>query len=410
LNGKLAHTQLVRDRNGAASLPGVGSGSLEDRRAFTIDTLSLDGWWSPGASSRFAAGLEWRAASGRYDYQDEANFDLLFLAPGAPEEPSRARELSVRPDGDYYDAYVDWRWKATDHITTDLGLRWDRETLSPHGSEDFSPRAGLLWQLGPTTQFRASWGRFFQAQGIDELAVSDGDTHFYGAQHAEHWVASVEHQLASALDVRIEAYRKTYEDLRPRYENLLNPLVVLPELKPDRVRIAPDSARADGVEVMLAYDAGPLNGWLSYNWSVVEDRVDGHEVARNWDQTHFVSAGATWHGGRWDFTLAASWRSGWPTTHVELLTLTPFPLVATGPRNDERLGTYLRLDAHVARHFEIGARQRLTVFADVTNLLNRKNECCVEYQIESDKPIPFLDIEPLSSLPIVPSVGVIWEF
>ena len=50
------------------------------------------------------------------------------------------------------------------------------------------------------------------------------------------------------------------------------------------------------------------------------------------------------------------------------------------------------------------------MFADVTNLLNRKNECCVEYQIESEQPNPFLDIENLSSLPIVPSIGVIWEF
>jgi hypothetical protein len=37
---------------------------------------------------------------GRYDYSDEAEFDVLFLAPGAPTETSRARQLSARPDGD----------------------------------------------------------------------------------------------------------------------------------------------------------------------------------------------------------------------------------------------------------------------------------------------------------------------
>jgi hypothetical protein len=410
LKGELSRTRLARDRTGTADLPGVGRGSLDDRRRFTIDTLEVDAWWSPRATSRFAAGAEWRAVEGHYAYEDHAEFDVLFLHPGAPGEHARERQLDVRPDGRHYAAYLDWREDLTSQVTTNVGLRWDRETLSPGGSGHLSPRVGLLWKPGPTTRLRASWGQFFQAQGIDELAVSDGDARIYGGQHAEHWVASLEQELGHGLDLRIEAYRKQYDDLRPRYENLLNPLVVLPELKPDRIRIEPESARADGIEATLAYNEGPLAGWLSYGWSVVEDHVDERDVARSWDQTHVVSAGATWRGDRWDFTLAASWRSGWPTTDVELLTLDPMPLVVTGQRNAERLGTYLRLDAHVARRFELGERQRLTVFFDVNNLTNRRNECCTEYQIETEEPVPFLDVGPLESLPTVPSLGVIWEF
>jgi outer membrane receptor protein involved in Fe transport len=291
-----------------------------------------------------------------------------------------------------------------------LGLRWDRETLSHDGSDDLAPRVGLMWQAGPSTRLRAGWGRYFQAQGVDELAVSDGDARIHGGQHAEHWVVSAEHRLGNGLGVRVEAYRKRYDALRPRYENLLNPLVVLPELKPDRIRIDADSARAQGVELSFDYEHGPLASWLSYGWAIVEDRVDVRDIPRSWDQPHVVNAGTTYHGARWDFTLTAAWRSGWPTTRSELLTLEPFPLVVTGARNAERLGTYLRFDARVARRFDLGARHRLTVFLDASNLTNRRNDCCQEYQIETEAPVPYLDVAPLESLPTVPSLGVTWEF
>ena len=56
--------------------------------------------------------------------------------------------------------------------------------------------------------------------------------------------SSVDHAFAAGLDLRVEAYRKYYRRINPRFENLFDPLVLLPEAEFDRVRIAPDSARA----------------------------------------------------------------------------------------------------------------------------------------------------------------------
>jgi len=61
----------------------------------------------------------------------------------------------------------------------------------------------------------------------------------------------VEHDFPADLAVRVEAYRKHYSQLKPRYENLFDPLSLVPELRWDRVRIAPDAARAEGVEWLL---------------------------------------------------------------------------------------------------------------------------------------------------------------
>ena len=123
-----------------------------------------------------------------------------------------------------------------------------------------------------------------------------------------------------------------------------------------------------------------------------------------------MSAGASYRGDRWDFSLTASWHSGWPVTTVGLVTLEPIPLVGAGPRNAEHLGTYVRFDTRVARRFALDSDQRLTIFLDVSNLTNRRNDCCVEYEIESEAPVPYLDVSAFQSLPLVPSIGVIWEF
>ncbi len=78
-----AHTALEGERSGSAELPGVGSGTLLDDRHFTINSLQADGWWRIGARSLLQGGVEWREQEGRYDYVDEAEFELLFLTPGA---------------------------------------------------------------------------------------------------------------------------------------------------------------------------------------------------------------------------------------------------------------------------------------------------------------------------------------
>ncbi len=406
-----AYTRLESERVGTAALPGVGSGMLSDERNFTIYSLQGDGWWRIGAHSLLQAGLEWREQRGHYLYSDTADFELLFQTPGAPQEPSRTQSASLSPSGSQSGIYVNWRFEPNAVFATDLGLRWDRESLAEQDGSQWSPRAMMMWRPTDRTRLRLGWGRYYQAQGINELQVPDGELAYQRAQHATHLVASIEQELSPMLTLRAEAYRKEYERPLARYENLLNTLVVLPELKPDRILIAPDEALAEGAEISLNYDAGDLTGWLSYTHSRVRDRVDGEWLNRSWDQRDYVSGGLTWRGNLWELSFAATWHRGWPTTGVELETLDPFPLVAVDKRNAARIGDYSRIDLRVARRFEFESAGELTAFFEVNNLINRKNDCCVEYQIEDEEPEPvFLDVEATDSLPLIPSIGVVWKF
>ena len=408
-------TRIESERDGTAELPGVGSGELRDDRSFTINALQADGWWRVGERSLLQAGAEWREQSGRYDYRDEAEFALLFLTPGAPTEPEQSRAVRLRPQGHQSGAYVNWRFEPTAGLATDLGIRWDRSTLADRDSSQWSPRVVVMWRPGEKTRFRVGWGRYHQAQGIHELQASDGEREFQRAQRATHYVASFEQMFTPAWLLRAELYRKDYDHPFARHENLLNTVVVLPELKPDRIRIAPDAAKAEGAELSLHYDSGALSGWLTLSHARVRDRIDGAWVNRSWDLRENVGAGVSWRGGGWEASLATIWHRGWPTTEVELETLEPFPLVSTRKRNARQLDDYFRVDLRIARHYDLGNAGSLTVFAEANNLLKRNNDCCVEYQLEDEEDdvpieVPFLDVEARGSLPLIPSIGVVWNF
>ena len=198
--------------------------------------------------------------------------------------------------------------------------------------------------------------------------------------------------------------------MRPRYENLLNSLVLLPEIMPDRIRVAPNEATARGAEISLRQTGvGPFSWWLSYTWSSVKDDIAGSDVKRNWDQTNGISAGIGWSNAKWDVTLAATYHTGWPTTAATLGTTNPLPVAITGPRNAENLSQYRSMDFKLARTFGFD-QSSLVVFLEVTNTFNRKNVCCLKYEVSSDTGTLLLELEPVDDLPILPSLGIIWRF
>lgn len=406
----LARADLDSVRSGVADQPGIARGSLDDHREFTIDSLQSDWRWRLTGASTLQLGGELRRSDGRYAYRDEAEFDLTFDVPGAVADDSRQHDLTLAPRGDHYGAYAALRTELTPSLVAEGGLRWDRSTFA-EGNGDVSPRLSALWRIGVRTSLRASWGRYLQTQSVDELAAPDGVTAFSSAQRADQQLVSLEQQLTGDVELRIEAYRKRYDRLQPRFENLLNTVVILPELKPDRLRLAPVSAESRGVELSVrCVRSRPLFWWASYTWSRVEDRYRNGEVRRSWDQQHSFNGGVGWESERWELSLAGAWRSGWPTTPLELTGDADDPIVTTSSPNTRRLRSYVDIDARIARRFALAGGGSLTAFFELSNATNRRNECCIEYEIEDESDTPLLVLETIRSLPLLPSVGVIWRF
>ena len=225
-----------------ADQPGISRGSLDDRRQFTIQSLQTDWSWRALDTAALNFGAEWHRSEGRYQYRDDAEFDLVFDVPNASSvQGARTRGRRSAPRRSVRRIRLLAR-RVLRRFRSRPACDSDHSTLGAD-EEHWSPRVNALYRFSESTFLRASWGRFVQTQSIDELPASDGVASFDSAQRADHWLLSFEQRLGESVDLRVEGYRKRYSQLRPRFENLLNTLVILPELKPDRIRIAPPRAR-----------------------------------------------------------------------------------------------------------------------------------------------------------------------
>ena len=404
-----SYTDVASKRNAEVLDPGNASGSADDERHYDVLGLKLDGSWR---SERWvhAFGLEFRSLSADYDYATEVRFE-----PGYPFPDSPALEESYsadpEPSGAHVAAYATSRVLVTPRLAAEVGIRWDEQTYGRDADDQWGPRINLAWEAGPATRLRASWGRYQQFQGINELQVEDGVDEFQRAQVADHAIVGLEQDLPADWSLRVEAYRKDYRRPMARYESLYDPLSLAPDLRWDRVRIAPEEARAEGVEWLLTRRSeSPWNGWLSYAWSRVVDSEHGVDTRRSWDQTHSAGGGLTWSSGPWQATAAASWRTGWPTTPARAVQPEGTPgTIVIGPRNADRFTSYSSVDLRVSRDFEL-SHGSLELYAEVINAFSRRNPCCVDLSYEYQDGRLVLERDQRHWLPLVPSVGVLWRY
>ncbi len=408
----LAYTNVDNDRDGTVEDPGRRSGFVRDHRSFNASNLKLE-LQQGNDGLLFRYGLELGLLSAHYSYA--SSLDVAAGEPFPDSPPSlTVREATLQPDGSQQAAFVSGRWRMTDRLTTELGMRWDNQTWDRvDGGTQLSPRLNLRYDPDARTQLRASWGRFYQAQGINELQLEDGIQTFFPAQRADHLILSAEHALVNHIRVRLEAYYKDYEELRPRFENQFDPLVLIPELQTDRIEVPATAGSVRGVELLLnRRGVGPWGWWLSYTWSQADDDIDGDEVRRSWDQTHSFNAGLNWISGRWDVTLAGTWHTGWPTTPVTLGTAPPgeVPPVVVGQRNATRYDAFKSVDLRVAYTFALENSELLT-FVEFTNLLAQKNACCSEYAVrDTGGGVYTLERDVDHWIRFAPNLGVLWRF
>ena len=401
----VSFTDVASERTAEVFEPGKRIGNVDDERDYDVLGLKLDASY---ATDRWLqrAGIDVRQLNATYDYTGSVDFASDYPYPGAPAQDI-SRALAPEPSGEHFAVYYTVRGRLTDVLTAELGLRWDEETYGVDADDQLAPRLNLAWRLNDATRLLASWGRYQQFQGIEELPVEDGVTDFAPAQHADHVILGLERDLGPAYSLRIEAYRKSYGDLRTRYESLYDPLSLAPELTWDRVAISPTAAVADGGEFLLTRKpVDAWSGWFGYAWARVTDEVDGGDVRRSWDQTQTLNAGVLWSSGPWQATLAAQFHTGWPVTPIALDTEGN---VVLGKRNGTRYSDFGSVDARVSYQWTL-PRGTLTVHGEVTNGFDRRNPCCTDIEYEVVDGTPTLERELRHWLPLVPSVGVLWKF
>jgi hypothetical protein len=131
-------------------------------------------------------------------------------------------------------------------------------------------------------------------------------------------------------------------------------------------------------------------------------------VPRSWDQRHAINAGISWARGPWSAIVTDSFHTGWPITTLEGAQGISSPVF--GERNAARLGNFNSLDLRINRTYAL-TRGALDVFFEVTNLLSRENDCCINYKVTTAPDgSPLIEEKVDQWLPMVPSIGVLWRY
>lgn len=399
----LGHSRVYASRIGSIDDPDFAIASASDRRSSAYRELRGRIGWDAGTDHWFEGGFEWTDEQADYFYAAQAAYPAAIAALFA-RDPALSRAATISPGRERVALFATHRWQIGRDLVSELGLRAQRTVTQSATTEDwlFDPRLNLRWEISGATSLRAHWGRFHQTDEVHELKVEDGLEDFPEAQRSDHFIVGLDHRLAHSQALRLEWFRKLQSDPRPHFENQLDPLSVVPEVAPDRVMIVPQSADIRGAELSLVSESPELGWWTTFAWSEAKDIVAGRRVPRSWDQSWAVTAGFDWTRGDWRFGAIASARRGWPTTRVLPASL--------GGRNAARFPSRIGLDlrAEYRRPLAVG---RLAVTIEVTNALNVGNSCCQELMSSPDANGGVVFTTRRSDwLPVVPSVGVLWEF
>jgi hypothetical protein len=366
---------LENRRSGVVEQAGKVSGELDEvvdqATAFVNQDFQLT-----DDDHSLSFGWELRYLSAGYDVYRRLTIAPAFADLGnTPSQP--VVRLSQRQEAQQGALYAAWKRHVGSSLYVDLGLRVDAQRYANRDDLEPTYRLGVLYRVLPQLDLRAAWGRYTQSQVLSELPVADLRTTVPAPQAGNQLVLALDWLLpVFDAQLHIEGYRKDVADVSSYFDNLGNAFTLLPELQPDRVLVAPERYRADGVELSLEVPFERASVWANYAYSTARDRLDGRFVSRSWDQGRTFNAGVQTDIGSWELSLSAGFHEGWLSTPLALVN----DAVVAGDRNSERFDHFITLDAKLIRRWPL-ARGELRVEAGVSNITDRQNQIGTDYRL-----------------------------
>jgi hypothetical protein len=398
-----------RSRAGNLDEPAIGIASLDEARHFSnVDLRSL--WtWQMDERTTWTYGLELAHSQADLRYDRTGSF-----APGIAESFDRPVDNSLAaraaPEVETYAAFVSARRRWAD-FEMELGARVDGQRYShDHGlRQQLSPRLNLRYDLAPSWRLYGSWGRFTQAQRVDEWRLEDPQETPDPSAIAIHTIIGLQYQPGDDFRVSLELYRKRWTQVRPYYENLFDSLSLVPDLEPDRIRVAPMESEAAGAELTVRRSLPhSFEVWGGLSASLVaDDFATRSDVRRSRDQPQAATLGVGWSKQGWMASAVLGWHRGWPRTDIRSDPLEPGTLIV-GQRNADRWGSYFSADFSASRTAPFAGGD-LSTWVEVTNATDRRNACCTHLLAPAPGSTAFGE-EANAWLPRTVNVGFTWRF
>ena len=382
------------------------SGFLDDSQDTQRIALRSDFAVATGdVRQEFGVQADWT----RSNYNSTATIDRGAFGVLFDGQAVSSHEIATTIDGTSVGLYWTADYPITSGISLQPGLRWDLQTAQGSNAE-VSPRLGIEWTAGDDLTLRFDAGRFYQPNAVYEMDTADGIDRLFKPQRADHYIGSATWRWSSTAQIRLDAYEKQYGRTTPRFENLFNPFVLLPQVAPDRVEIDATRARAHGIDFEFQDELTSHTSVIArYSYMDADDKIGGQWVSRRWSQAQTVTGIALWKSESFSASASVSWHSGWrtsaPPASVPVGTTIPIADIA----NNRVLEDYFSVDLGFSASRPLW-RSTVTLFGDITNTLNRDNPVGVDYTAQPQGASVAFSPDHTSLLPIVPWVGIVVAF
>jgi len=343
--------------------------------------------------SQFSATLggTWKYYEGEYN---ESSFD----------RPSYSSET----DAHLADLYVQTEWNPIRFFELSTGIR--TYYYSPDKSFLYAPRVQM--RISPSSQIALFGGYAVNHQFLHRVSLKNATT-------ADVWIlstaeqppasssqysAGVEITPAPSLYLKVEAYKKSYTDLRLHELNTQS----LENSFSGTPWFFGNSGDAKGIEVILRNRVNRFTLTQSYTLSEMTFQnpslLEGKTFFADWDRTHSYNAVLETRFGN-HVQLYLSWT---------MMSGAPNALSTFGTDTKERLDAYYRLDTTLKVQHTFKGDSQLEVSFSIFNLLNRDNVWYRDYSFSFDetRTIPRLRPVPVDVLDLgfQPSFQIAFTF
>jgi hypothetical protein len=302
-------------------------------------------------------------------------------------------------------AYTQIRW-TTGALTIIPGARVDRWSLTGEGTA--SPWLLAEWQAAPSIAVRGGTGIYRQFPDFEQVLGAWGQP-TNRSERAVHYDVGIEQRLSAILRWRVSLYDREERGAfrRPGAETRLVDGAVVRGSTSARYEPSLDGY-ARGVELLVQRRSpNGLAGWIAYSYGRTryQDARTGESFWGDHDQRHTLNLYAFYRLS--DRTSASlKLRAGSNSPAPGYYGGVPGGYMLIDRRNELRLPAYSRLDLRANRTFQWGDR-RVTLFAEVMNVLNRAN---VRFNPPSVSSTGTLRHIFERMIPVIPSAGMLVEF
>jgi hypothetical protein len=304
-------------------------------------------------------------------------------------------------------AYGSADWSIHRSFSVLPGIRIDRWSLTDQTTT--SPWLQVQWRPASRTMVRVASGLYQQFPHFEQVIGAWG-TEGLDREQAAHFDVGVEQMLGGASRIQFTIFNREERGMLRRAG--AETLIVNGQLRRGSTAARYEN-RLDGysrgIEVMIQrLDSKGFSGWISYSYgrNRYHDVVTGETFWGDLDQRHTMNLYGLYRlSPRMSVTGKLRVGSNFPAPGYYRQADGRYFM--SDVRNELRLPSFARLDLRANRTFEWSTR-RLTLFAEVINVLNREN---VRYHPPSIDGRTFEARRVFESLlPVVPSAGVLIEF